>query len=242
MLIKKILSSHEFDRSGQSNGVLISFLNPYSYLLMRNKEELYGAIDVFFCDGVLLSKLMCFTGRCCERISFDMTSLANQVFSELECEGKSVYFIGAEPGVVEKFASNLRESFPQLNVKGFRHGFFESGEERARVVGDVAALNPDVIIAGMGTPAQEKFLADMRGGGWTGVGYTCGGFLHQTARGGMEYYPKWMDRFNLRWLYRMIDEPKLIRRYAFYYPKFVLVFSYDLFFYHVDRIRRSRSC
>src|SRR5699024_11035171 len=103
----------------------------------------------------------------------------------------------------------FKREFPELKVCGTRHGFFTNVQERNDVIAELAEKNPSIMVVGMGTPAQEKFLVDLKAAGWMGKGYTCGGFLHQTARGGTQYYPEWMNRMNLRWLYRMIDEPKL---------------------------------
>ena len=46
----------------------------------------------------------------------------------------------------------------------------------------------------------------MRNARIPGVGFTCGGFIHQTANNEIEYYPLWIDRMNLRFVYRMYKE------------------------------------
>ena len=74
---------------------------------------------------------------------------------------------------------------------------------------------------------QEQFLIDLQKSGWQGVGYTCGGFLHQTAKG-IQYYPKWVNRLGLRAFYRMYDEPQLIKRYFIEYPKAIVIILGDL--------------
>ena len=82
----------------------------------------------------------------------------------------------------------------------------------------------------MGTPFQEQFLVDLKNLGWIGAGYTCGGFIHQTAAN-IKYYPEFFNTYNLRWLYRMIDEPKLIKRYLILYPKSTFLFFFDFIIY-----------
>ena len=99
---------------------------------------------------------------------------------------------------------------------------------------DIKNLNPDIVICGMGTPLQEHFLADLQKLGWGGIGYTCGGFLHQTARD-IQYYPEWIDKYNIRWIYRIYDEPKLFKRYFWEYPKFFVYFIYDFYQYRKNR-------
>ena len=82
----------------------------------------------------------------------------------------------------------------------------------------------------MGTPKQEEFLLDLSQAGWKGTGYTCGGFLHQTAQN-IKYYPKWIDLFNLRAIYRIYDEPRLIKRYMLEYPIALIYILSDLINY-----------
>lgn len=175
------------------------------------------------------------TGKKCKRVSFDMTSLAPVVFSEAVQNRKNLYVIGGEPGIPEESVRVYQGLYPGLKVSGVRHGFFSSKVERDQELQRIRSCSPDVVIVGMGTPLQEEFIIDLKRVGWKGVAYTCGGFLHQTAYGGRQYYPKWMDRFHLRWLYRMIDEPKLILRYLFYYPVFLVVFLRDVIMYHVKK-------
>jgi N-acetylglucosaminyldiphosphoundecaprenol N-acetyl-beta-D-mannosaminyltransferase len=79
----------------------------------------------------------------------------------------------------------------------------------------------------MGTPLQEEFLLEVHLKSETIIGFTCGGFIHQTAKG-INYYPKWINKFNLRWLFRIFDEPKLFERYFVKYPKSLILLFYDI--------------
>lgn len=207
---------------------LITYLNPYSYLLMRKQVKTIESFDVVNYDGFLLSWLMRLLGIKQERTSFDMTSFAPVFFDFLAKRKCNVFFVGSEPGVADKAVRELKVNYPSLIVSGVRHGFFCDSEERDKFISKLVLLNPDYVVVGMGTPVQEQFLVDLKGAGWDGVGYTCGGFLHQTAKAGIRYYPPIINRLNLRWFYRMIDEPKLIKRYFLDYPKFLFFFLWDV--------------
>jgi N-acetylglucosaminyldiphosphoundecaprenol N-acetyl-beta-D-mannosaminyltransferase len=53
------------------------------------------------------------------------------------------------------------------------------------------------------------------------MGFTCGGFLDQIIKY-KGAYPEWIDHYNLRFLYRLIKEPKrLWRRYLIEYQVFL---------------------
>jgi N-acetylglucosaminyldiphosphoundecaprenol N-acetyl-beta-D-mannosaminyltransferase len=241
MLIDRIFPKFDLHSTGRHGSRLVSFLNPYSYLFLRKRQDLYDEIDEFYCDGILLSRLMVLAGKSCKRISFDMTSLAPEVLKGAERLGRSVYFIGGEPGVVDQAVRVFRSEYDGLIVSGCRHGFFDNGEVRRRVIKDLVMLNPDFVVVGMGVPLQEKFIVDLKREGWSGVAFTCGGFFHQTAGKGTRYYPDWMNRLNLRWLYRMIDEPKLVRRYFVEYPRFLFAFFYDLMCYYLSKWRKRKN-
>lgn len=213
---------------------LTTFLNPYSYLLARKETNIFSRCNIEI-DGIALVVLMNIfkLGRY-KRKSFDMTSLAPEVFSNAIENAQSVYLIGTSEELIFQAVRNIQTAFPGLNIIGYRNGYFKNEEERKSVLNEVKSSKPDIVICGMGTPLQENFLIALEDLGWNGNGYTCGGFLHQMASK-VRYYPKWIDEFNLRWLYRMYDEPKLIYRYTIEYPKFLMIFIYDYIVYKLTR-------
>lgn len=86
-------------------------------------------------------------------------------------------------------------------------------------------VNPDFVICGMGIVRQEKFLERLKSAGYGGIAFTCGGFISQTAKNKITYYPKIFDALNLRFVYRMVMEKHTRKRYllaTFCFPvKFV---------------------
>jgi len=209
-----------------------TFLNPYSYLLARKNKNLFRNFNIKI-DGILLVKILNLFGfKNIKRESFDMTSLAPIVFEDAIKENISIYFIGTKPKVIDEAVKNIKKSYPKLNIVGYRDGYIKD-EERNNVFNNITRLNPDIIICGMGTPLQEQFLVDFQNTGWNGIGYTCGGFLHQVA-GDIQYYPQWIDKYNLRWMYRIYDEPVLFKRYFGEYPKFFLYFFIDYIKYRKE--------
>lgn len=218
-----------------SSGRLTTFLNHYSYLLARNHIDVFSEYDDIHCDGIVLCCFLRLIGINKWRKSFDMTSLAPPVFSRAVEEAKSIYFIGGELGVAEVAVSKFVLRYPHLLVAGVRHGYFSSASERQKVLDAIIRKSPDVVISSMGTPYQEQFLVDLRKSGWKGDGYTSGGFFHQTAKSGLSYYPAWIDKLNLRWAFRIADEPKLLKRYTLDFVKFLVLFSYDAFLFKLNK-------
>ncbi|HGY9624951.1 WecB/TagA/CpsF family glycosyltransferase [Pseudomonas putida] len=205
---------------------LVTFLNPYSYVVARNNKEVYSEFDHIYADGVLLSMATTFLLRRTERISFDFTSIACDVFEYACRSGQDIYIVGSTAENVAKAVEVFRQRYPKLIISGARDGFFNDLSRR-EFVREIVEVQPKIIIVGMGAPLQEQLLIDLKKAGWKGWGFTCGGFLHQTAKFEGDYYPVLINKLNLRWLYRMYDEPKLIKRYFFYYPLFAVCFLCD---------------
>ena len=115
----------------------------------------------------------------------------------------------------------FQEQYPELRIAGFRNGYFSSDAEMNKEASHIVELNPDFLIVGMGALMQEKFLLKVKKMGYQGIGFTCGGFVHQTAMNRMHYYPNWVDKMNLRFVYRMYKEKHTRTRYlqaAFLFP------------------------
>lgn len=216
-LIYKILSTdkcsvEELLKKGKG---IYTFLNPVSYLDALKHKELFTSFDGIFADGGLLVKAIKGAyGVTVKRRSFDMTSLAPIVFSYAATTGKSVAIIATKQEMVEKAVANLKKSFQGLNISYYRNGYFKSEQEKDDEAKKIVTLHPDILIVGMGIILQEQFLLKVRDAGYQGLGFTCGGFIHQTAQDKADYYPDWVDKHGLRFFYRMYKEPHTRKRYA----------------------------
>ncbi len=216
-LIEKILSTdkgsvEELLTKGKG---IYTFLNPVSYLDALKHKELFSAFDGIFVDGGLLVKAIKGTyGVTVRRRSLDMTSLAPIVFSYATKNNKTVAIVATKQEIVEKAVTNLKKVFKELNISYYRNGYFKSEEEKNNEAKKIVSLHPDILIIGMGIVLQEQFLLKVREAGFQGLGFTCGGFIHQTAQDKADYYPDWVDKYGLRFFYRMYREPHTRSRYA----------------------------
>ena len=223
-LINKIITT---DRNSLENilndrNKIYTFLNPVSYLDALDNKDLFKQFDGIFSDGSLLvAAIKLLYGKKVTRRSFDMTSLAPDLFEYAEKKGKSIYIVASKQGEVEKAIEIFKERYPQLILAGYRNGYFTSEEEQDKEATYIAQRNPDFLIVGMGVLMQEKFLVKVKSAGYKGIGFTCGGFIHQTSQNEIDYYPSWIDKMNLRFIYRMYKEKHTRKRYfisAFVFP------------------------
>lgn len=216
-LVKKILGTEELTLHEvfTEKSKVYTFLNPVSYLSALDNKDLFGRFDGIFADGsILVAAIKLVYGKTVTRRSFDMTSLAPELLEYAEKNGKSVYIVASRQEQVEKSVAIFRERYPKLDVAGYRNGYFLTDEEQVTEASHIVDVNPDFLIVGMGVLMQERFLLKVKNAGYNGIGFTCGGFIHQTAKDEIEYYPAWVDKLNLRFMYRMIKEKHTRKRYA----------------------------
>ena len=201
---------------------IYTFLNPVSYLTALDNKDLFNQFDGIFADGSLLvAAIKLLYGTKVTRRRFDMTSLAPQLFEYAENSGKTIYIVASKQEETEKAIEIFKERYPNLKFAGYRNGYFSNEEEQEKEAAYITQLNPDFLIVGMGALMQEKFLLKVKNAGYQGIGFTCGGFVHQTSKNEIDYYPKWIDKLNLRFIYRMYKEKHTRKRYltaAFIFP------------------------
>lgn len=206
--------------------LLCTFLNPYTACISEKKYQIYNQFDRIASDGFLIVLLHRLLGaKYTSRISFDMTSLAHYLFEYLEKEGLSLYLLGTTDENIKKTVENIRESFPNLLIKGYHHGYIAGAEDE--IAKNIINIKPDVVIVGMGALLQDLFAVRLKRMGCQSSIYTCGGFLHQTVEK-INYYPYWINKFHLRTLYRLVREPYVLKRIVKYYPPFLISYAYFL--------------
>lgn len=216
-LVNQILQTEKWMLSEffETKNRIYTFLNPVSYLIALENQSLFEQFDGIFADGSLLvSAIKLLYGKRVTRRSFDMTSIAPELLNYLMKSRKTLYIVASGQEQVEYAVKIFKEQYPDLQIVGFRNGYFSSDAEMDREASHIVALNPDFLIVGMGALMQEKFLLKAKEMGYQGIGFTCGGFIHQTAKNQIHYYPEWIDKMNLRFVYRMYKEKHTRKRYV----------------------------
>lgn len=123
-------------------------------------------------------------------------------------DGKSVYLLGAKPGIAELAAEKMCGQNPALKIAGLHDGYFQ---DEGPVVAEINASGADVLFVCLGAPKQELFMQRHRQELNVRMMIGLGGSLDAFA-GTVKRAPGWMIRLNLEWLYRLIKEPKRFGR------------------------------
>ena len=130
------------------------------------------------------------------------------LMGEMAKEGKSLYLLGAKPGVAEKAAERLAAQYPGLKIAGTHDGYFK---DDAPVADAIRQSGADCVFVCLGAPKQELWMA--KWGPETGVHLLCGlGGSLDVFAGVVERAPKFWSDHGLEWFYRLCKEPKRIGR------------------------------
>lgn len=122
---------------------------------------------------------------------------------------KSIYLFGSKQEVIDDMKKLIINKYPNLIIAGAKNGY---EKDKDKVFNDIVNKKPDIILVALGIPNQEKLiykhLNKFNKGIFVGVG---GSF--DVMSGHKKRAPKLFIKLNLEWLYRIIKEPKRIKRF-----------------------------
>ncbi|MNN07257.1 UDP-Gal:alpha-D-GlcNAc-diphosphoundecaprenol beta-1,4-galactosyltransferase [compost metagenome] len=207
-----------FSASQLSSTGIYSFLN-FASIEHYIKNQPFDDIN-YFCDGILSAAFFTLiTRKKIQRVSFDFTSIAEPVFSHASSHKNKIYFLGAEQHEINTFINKIKKKIPNLPISGYSSGYFDEQNEE-KIIEHIIQSDTKIAIIGLGAGKQEDFLLKLKSTGYSGIAFTCGGFIRQEANTtDRSYYPKLVNSLHLRSLYRMYREPHTISRYFIDYPR-----------------------
>lgn len=120
-------------------------------------------------------------------------------------------YVGGEQATLSAGLAVLRERFPGLDIEG-RAGFFDMHDKRpGSAQGELLAWlkerSHDIVIAGMGMPRQEEWVAQIQDHVDTRVFLMAGAYLDYQV-GAQKSAPRWMGQVGLEWAYRLARSPR----------------------------------
>jgi len=146
-------------------------------------------------------------------------SLMEEIFKD---KGYTHYFYGSTEETLELLEKKLNENYPGIQIAGMYSPPFRvlTEKEDRQIVENINSANADFVWIGLGAPKQERWMAAHQGkinGLMIGVG---AGFDYYA--GNIKRAPMWMQKCNLEWLYRLMQDPKrLFKRYFYTNAKFI---------------------
>lgn len=123
---------------------------------------------------------------------------------------KTFYLVGGKQLVIDATVEKLKKEFEGINIVGYRNGYIKTDEERQTLIADIVEKKPDVVFVAMGSPKQEYLMQEIQkqhNAIFQGLG---GSFDVYT--GNVKRAPRWWVDHHLEFAYRLIKEPKRIKR------------------------------
>jgi len=224
---------------GCSTPVHIITANVDHLMVRRNDPEIAAIYDravLVVADGVPLLWASRFLGAPLqERING--TDLMGNICALAADKKFSVFLLGARDGVAAQAAANLQKQFPGLRVSGTYapyHGFENDDRENEKIRGLLREMKPDILFVSLGIPKGIQWIDRHQNDCQVAVAIEVGAsFMFLSGR--LKRAPRWMQKYGLEWLWRLILEPRrLWKRY--------LLKDFPFFFYLLkQRIQQFKS-
>lgn len=120
-----------------------------------------------------------------------------------------VYLFGSKEEVIVGMKNVIKKDYSSIKLVGATNGYVTDKDNEFK---DIKKANPDIVMVALGIPAQEKLiykhLDEFKKGVFIGVG---GSF--DVLSGTKKRAPKIFIKLNLEWLYRIMCEPKRLKRF-----------------------------
>lgn len=193
--------------------------NMHSLALCQTDERFrrhFDDADLIFVDGAPVVALARLLGQ---PITFQHRHAVLDWFwplLDLAAEERlRVLHVGSHDVVIERARDRIEARQPKVDFVTLP-GFFDQRPGSAgsdRMLSDILALAPDVILLGLGMPRQEHWLAAVYEQLPACPVVTVGGILGFVGDE-RPPAPRWMGRFGVEWMWRLATEPsRLWRRY-----------------------------
>lgn len=148
--------------------------------------------------------------------------------SRAEEEGLGVFLYGSTQEVLCGLRRSLEHRFPSLRIAGMEPSKFRrlSAEERADLIARIRSSGAAIVFVGLGCPRQEIWAYELREA--LSMPLVAVGAAFPFFAGTVAQAPKWMQDRGLEWLFRLLAEPRLWRRYLFLNPAYVFLVALQL--------------
>jgi len=122
-----------------------------------------------------------------------------------------IFIYGAKEEVNRKAVEILMERYPGIRIAGRANGYVKDGQ-MSELIQKINDSNAEILFLALGSPMQEKWYSDYKDSLKTirvcqGIGGTLDAITGNVTRA-----PELWCNLGLEWLYRLLSEPKRIRR------------------------------
>ena len=215
------------DNHAGGRRTLVGYHNLHTLYVNRRERDIarfYDCADITYADGmplVLWGRLLGMNVTRDQRMT--LSSWAPSVLRRFEKEGWRLFYLGATAEACEKGIEAFRKMAPGLPIEA-KDGFFdmEKGSvDNQALLSAISTFRPDVLMIGMGTPRQERWILDNLDGLNVPIVWSVGAAIEYFA-GTKARPPALVGRLGLEWLYRLVSEPQRLWYRYLVEPAFLL--------------------
>jgi len=208
--------------------ITITYATTNSLNLTYKSSELkniYGSFDIIHPDGVgiyIASKLL--YGKNGFKNRFTGSDFYPYLIKELILRKFSIFFFGDTIDTLNK----LKINHPELNIVGCNEGF---NFNTIALLETINSLQPDILIVGLGSPKQERWIMESKNKinakVFLAVGDGIKVFAGTKIRG-----PIFVRKIGLEWMVRLLSNPK------YFWKRYII--GIPIFFYRIVKFKFSK--
>ncbi|MGE6513595.1 WecB/TagA/CpsF family glycosyltransferase [Lysinibacillus sphaericus] len=199
-----------FERIEKKQKALVVAINPEKIIKAKEDpalKKLLNEAEFQIPDGIgviLASKIQ--KGQIRERVTG--VDMMMKLCEEAAKRDKPIFLYGGKPGVADAAKAKLESLFPSIKIVGIQDGY-EKDEQK--VIDRINEAQPDLLFVAMGSPKQENWINANRDQLHPTIYQGVGGSFDVLA-GTVKRAPEIFQKFGLEWFYRLLKEPKRIKR------------------------------
>ena len=182
-------------------------INAEKVLLYQEQQDYRNLVKnaaILIPDGAGAVKAMKLLNKK-KSIKLDFPKLILELSNEKKLR---LFVLGATEDSNKGACENIQKLYPHINLVGRMNGFFNDKEE---VIAVLNKVKPQVVLVALGSPKQEYFAASIYKEVPNALFAGCGGAI-DILSGKVKRAPRIIIENNVEWLYRLINEPRRIKR------------------------------
>lgn len=205
------LYSDSIEKIKLNERLVISTLNPYSFIIAENDEEFRNALlssDILLPDGqgIVWAEKFLYGIKINKIAGYDLFEYLTKQLNKIN--GK-VFFLGSTDETLLKIKNKLKAQYPFINSEVYSPPFKPFFDERdnAIMIEKINSFKPDVLFVGMTAPKQEKWVYKNSGKLNVPIIASIGAVFDFYAGNVKRPSQFWID-IGLEWLIRFLQEPR----------------------------------
>lgn len=135
--------------------------------------------------------------------------IAEYLLKEASILKKKVYLFGSKQEVIDGMKKVIEEKYSGIKLVGATNGYIEDKDKEFE---NIKKAKPDVVMVALGIPHQEKLIYEHLNEFDKGIFIGVGGSF-DVLSGTKKRAPKLFIKTNTEWLYRIVTEPKRLKRF-----------------------------